>query len=366
MAIKDEGKRQAWVKETAEGRLSVKDLSDRLETSERQAWRLLKRYRKEGAKGLLHGLEGKPSNHRHPASFKETVMDLIRNKYWDFGPTLAAEHLAEEERIVIHRDTLCRWMRAEKLLTKVRKRSPHRKKRIRKPRFGQMLQIDGSPHHWFGLDHPKACLLNLIDDATSKNLCFFDHEETLKGACLLLWQWCQKYGIPQSIYADRRNAYISQDLTESNGLFGQMCRRLDIATIPAFSPQAKGRVERSNQTHQDRLIKKMRLVGVTTIDTANAFLKTYLPNHNRRFSKPPEEQIDVHRKLPKHAKLEDFCFFESERKVQNDWTIKYKNKLLQIQRRNYCPAKSTVHVKETLDGTLQIFFKNQKLSFNVL
>jgi transposase len=359
-------RRQEWIQAVADGKLSRTEAAQRLALSARQVWRLLQRYRTEGLGGLTHRLVHRPSNHRHPPEFKERILALMRDKYFDFGPTLAAEHLLAEEGLAIHRDTLCRWLKAHHLLTKVRQRRPHRQHRERNPRFGQLLQIDGSHHPWFGPHHPKACLLNLIDDATSTNLCLFDTAETVQAAVRVLWLWLKKYGIPQAIYADRRNACISQALTEANGLFGQLCRRLDIRTIPAFSPQAKGRVERSNQTHQDRLVKELRLARITTIDAANAFLKaTYLPNHNRRFARSPEEPVDVHRRLLKNATLDDFCFTEAPRKVANDWTVKFNGALLQIKRKYYCPAKSTVWVRQTFSGQLQIRFKNQKLAFAI-
>jgi hypothetical protein len=173
-----------------------------------------------------------------------------------------------------------------------------------------MLQLDGSPHRWFG--NSSSCLLNLIDDASSLNLCRFDHPETVRAACLLLWAWMRRHGIPQSIYRDRRNSYFATDLTSSDGLFGQFCRRL----IPAFSPQGKGRVERSNQTHQQRLIPQLRLAMVLTLQQASAFLPRYL--------------AAARQPLPLRAAFELYCDAEFTRKVANDWTVRFAGKTYQL------------------------------------
>lgn len=256
-------------------------------------------------------------------------------------------------------------MKQEQLLIKQRKRKPYRQRRERKESFGEMLQIDGCFDYWFGREHRKACLINLIDDATSYNLCYFDKEETIRAATIVLWQWIKKFGIPKSIYADRRNAYINYDLVESSNFFGNLCRNLKIQTIPAFSPQAKGRVERSNQTHQNRLIPKLRLNNTTTINGANKYINTYyLPNHNKKFTLPIKN--DEHKKLPQKAKLDDYSYEISMRKVNNDWTIKYKSKTFQILRKNFCPAKSTIYIKETFSGKIILLFKNQELSYKIV
>jgi len=349
-----------WIVELAGGRMDVQEAALRLGVCERQAWRLLRKYNDSGAAGLLHGLCGKPSNRRHAGGLKERILDLVRETYFDCGPTLASEMLMEEKGIAIHPETLRLWMKSAGLLNRIRKRKPHRQKRERMGAFGQMLQIDGSFHAWFGDE--KTCLINLIDDATSRNLCRFDTHETTRAAALLLWEWICKHGIPQSIYCDRRNAYISSELTEATGFFGQMCKRLGIRVIPAFSPQAKGRVERSNQTHQDRLIPKLRLRGITTLALANAYLQRhYLPHHNAKFAVAPT--LDVHRKLPPNTTLDDICHMEVPRKVNNDWTVKFEGKTFQIKRKNYCPAKSTVIVRQCISGEVKLLFRNSKLDF---
>lgn len=347
------------------GKLSIKELCLELKLSRPQAYRIIKRYQEEGISGLNHKSKGQPSHNSPNQRKKAEILRLIREKYYDCGPSYASELLQENEGISINRETLRLWMKSEQLLIKQRKRKPYRQRRERKTAFGEMLQIDGCFDYWFGRDNKKACLINLIDDATSYNLCYFDEEETIKAAVIVLWQWVKKWGVPQSIYADRRNAYINCDLTESNNFFGNLCRSLKIQTIPAFSPQAKGRIERSNQTHQNRLIPKLRLNNITTIKAANKYLKNYyIPTHNRKFALQILE--NVHRKLPDKAKLDDYSYEISTRKVNNDWTIKYKSKTYQILRKNFCPAKSTVYIKETFTGKVIIVFKNQELSYKIV
>lgn len=354
-----------WLKLYEANSINIKGLAKELHISERQVYRIIKKYKEEGILGLHHGNKNKPSHHSYDTTKKAEILRLIREKYYDCGASLASELLEENEGIRINRETLRLWMKQEQLLIKQRKRKPYRQRRERRVGFGEMLQIDGCFDYWFGRDNKKACLINLIDDATSCNLCYFDEQETIRAATILLWKWIKKFGIPQAIYADRRNAYINYDLTESNNFFGNLCKNLKIQTIPAFSPQAKGRVERSNQTHQNRLIPKLRINNITTINNANSYLNNYyLYNHNKKFALPIQE--DSHRKLPKKAKIDDFAYEITTRKVGNDWTVKYKAKTYQILRKNYCPAKSTIYIKETFSGKLVLIFKNQELTYKIL
>lgn len=354
-----------WLQLYESNKIDASDLARELKISKRQAYRIIKRYKEEGLNSLFHKGKNKPSNHHIEEARKEKILRLIKEKYYDCGPSYASELLQENEGIEINRETLRLWMKQAQLLIKRRKRKPYRQRRERKTAFGEMLQIDGCFDYWFGKDNKKACLINLIDDASSYNLCYFDEQETIRAATIVLWQWIEKFGIPQAIYADRRNAYINYDLTESNNFFGNLCRNLKIQTIPAFSPQAKGRVERSNRTHQERLMPKLRLNNITNIAQANKYIKTYyLPNHNKKFALSIQE--DSHRKLPQKAQIDDYAYEISERKVANDWTVKYKSKTYQILRKNYCPAKSTIYIKETFTGKTILLFKNQELSYKII
>jgi hypothetical protein len=240
----------------------------------RRAWYLIKNYKEKEKLFLIHGLKNKPSNHSIEKEKKEKVIELIKqDKYKDFGPTLLSEYLLEKEHMNINHETLGRLMNNNKLQTFKRKRKPYGTKRERKECFGDMLQIDDSFHRRFDNEElkeedKKACLINLIDDNSNTNLMLFDKQETMVCACRVLWLWICKYGIPQSICCDRRNMYVGggnkdKEKTELNnpkGYFRTMCDNLGINIMEANSPQAKGRIERSNKTHQDRLVKALRII----------------------------------------------------------------------------------------------------------
>jgi transposase len=353
------------VREFLHGHCTATTTAARLHLSLRQFRRLCRRYQTEGTIGLQHRLTGRPSNNRTAAKHRQRILALVSNHYFDCGPTLAAELLAEHHQLQVHPETLRRWLRAAHFIGRRRKRRPYRRQRERKPAFGQMLQLDGSPHRWFG--GTSVCLLNLIDDASSLNLCRFDHAETVRAACLLLWAWMTRHGIPQSIYCDRRNAYLSRDLEAADGLFGQLCRRLGILVIPAFSPQAKGRVERSNQTHQDRLIPQLRLHKVRTVEQANAFLPRYLAKHNHQFALDHLALPNLHRPLPNGATLDDYCFTETTRKIANDWTVQFNGKRYQLlPERTHCRAKTSLTVRLSFHCKLSFRHDDLPLQFKSL
>jgi transposase len=385
------------------GKITATRVAKMLNVSERQFWRIVKKYTKQGKIGLLHSLYGRPSNHSLNEDLKEKVLKLAKDKYFDFGPTLMGECLKNKEGITINPFTLRLWLKENKLIDKLRKRKPYRTKRERKEYFGDMLQIDGSFHEWFispnitNKEDRKVCLLSLIDDATNTMELMFDKQETTKCASLLLWKWIKKYGIPLSIYCDRRNMYItdsdrSREKTELNnpkGFFRQMCNNLNILVIQANSPQAKGRVERSNKTHQDRLIKLMRLKNIKNIEEANKYLdEEYIEEHNKRFAVAINSNkkgggaknhnaniaigtdsdvsiVDAHRKLDKNITLNDVCYVEEVRKLRNDWTISFKGKWYQLKKQSqyYPPTKSAVYVRLYTDETMNIFYRNNPIKY---
>jgi transposase len=392
------------------GFLTEKELSGKLNITERHARNLIKKYKEQGKVGLLHNLRGKVSNHSIDRSLKEKVLKLTKEKYFDFGPTLLSEQLIKNENIKINIETLRLWLKENKLINKLRKRKPYRTKRERKEYFGEMLQIDGSFHEWFissnivNKEDRKACLINLIDDNTNTIELMFDKQETTKCASLLLWKWIQKYGIPQSIYCDRRNMYITEkdknkektELNNPKGYFRQMCDNLNIQIIEANSPQAKGRVERGNKTHQDRLIKLMRLKNITNIEEANKYLEEeYVKEHNEKFASQimntntngkttnisdktmnvnnkiycqlnnTDNIVDIHKKLDSNIALNDICYVEEVRKLRNDWTISFKGKWYQLKRESQynVPTKSTVYVRLYIDGAIGIFYRNHPIKY---
>jgi hypothetical protein len=350
------------------GQLLLKDGAELMRVSYRQAKRLWKRYRAGGAASLKHGHAGRVSNHGRPAKERRKILRKVQEKYVGFGPTLACEHLASEDELQVHPETLRRWMLAEGLWRKTRKRKQHRTRRQRRAHFGELVQMDGSFHDWYQSRAGKACLMNMVDDATSTVEAHLGPQETIWAAARVLRQWIKKYGVPLALYTDWKNVYLREPTAkeELHGKvpvtqFGRMCQKLDIRIIAANSPQAKGRVERSNSTHQDRLIKKMGRKKIRTHDAANQFLQAaYLADHNARFAREPAEPQDYHRKAPAARELEQMLCLETERSISNDWVVRYENRYFQLERTSdYPPQQAKVTVCEWEDGRIEIRYKSK-------
>lgn len=362
----------------ASKQLRLVDAAVLLQLGYRQAKRLWRRYQQKEAAGLKHGNAGRSSNRAKPAEFRQQVLTRVREKYSGseeerFGPTLAAEHLAAEDGLEMDAETLRRWMLREGLWSRQRKRKPYRQRRECKAHFGELVQMDGSFHDWFEGRGPGGCLMNLVDDATSKSLCRLDKEETTWAAAGVLRAWIRRYGVPLALYTDWKNVYKRAPTAkeELQGVvpeteFGRMCSRLGILIIGAGSPQAKGRVERHHGTHQDRLVKKLRREGINDYAAANAYLeKVYLPEHNRRFARAPRKPQDYHRQAPNAAALRRALRLETKRRVGNDWVVRYQRQYLQLQpqSRSYVPARAQVTVCEYEDKTLEVYYADQRIPF---
>lgn len=375
---REELKRVEVMSRVASGELKLGKAARILEVSYRQAKRIYRRYRKEGAAGLRHGSAGRASNRSKPKRFRRKVLKLVREKYSGgagerFGPTLAAEHLGSEDGLQIDGETLRRWMLAEGLWSRERKRKAHRQRRERKEHFGELVQMDGSFEKWFEERGPKGCLMNLVDDATSTTVCRLGEEETTWAAAGVVRMWVESHGVPQALYTDWKNVYIREPTEKERRegrapltQFGRMCAKLGIRIIAASSPQAKGRVERSHGIHQDRLIKKMRRKTIDTFEAANQYLQEeYLPEHNQRFARAPAEPEDFHTGVSQGMDLDSVFRLEQERTIGNDWVVRYENRFLQIQRqsRHYAPARSKVTVCQWEDGRLEIFYREQKVAW---
>ena len=357
----------------AAGTLSLGSAAAVMAVSYRQAKRLYRRYRAEGARGLKHRSAGRRSNAAWDEGERSRILTLVREKYGGtiderFGPTLAAEHLASEDRVHVHHDTLRRWMLAAGLWSRARKRSPHRRRRERKAHFGELVQLDGSFHAWLEGRGAPNCLLTLVDDATGRSGGRFSAQETIWAAVAVLRDWIEMYGIPQALYTDWKNVYVrppteEERLAQAEPLtqFGRMCAQLGIRIIPASSPQAKGRIERHHGTHQDRLVKKLRRRGIGDVPTANAFLATeYWTEHNQRFARPPASPDDFHVAIPRGVRLDTVFRLEQKRTVSNDWVVRYDNRFLQIARQSHHPpARSTVLVYEAADGQIEIRYRTR-------
>ena len=355
------------------GTLSVRSAATMLAVSYRQAKRLVRRYRAEGAKGLKHRSAGGASNHARPTAERERVLALVREKYSGavdvrFGPTLAAEHLASEDGVTVHHDTLRRWMLTAGLWSRARKRSPHRQRRERKAHFGELVQLDGSFHLWYEARGPRGCLMNLVDDATGRTLARLGDAETIWAAADVLRRWIEAYGVPLALYTDWKNVYVREPTAEEQATgavpvtqFGRMCASLGIQIIAASSPQAKGRVERNHGTHQDRLVKKLRRLGIADATAANAFLETtYLPDHNVRFAQAPASAEDFHRRTPSRTALDQALQLEDTRVLSNDWVIRYDTRDFQVTRQSHqAPARRTVLVRENADGAIELRYRGR-------
>ncbi len=283
-----------------------------------------------------------------------------------FGPTLAAEHLASDHGVEVARETLRGWLLAAGLWSRLRKRKAHRTRRQRRAHFGELIQVDGSHHDWLEGRARKGCLMNFVDDATGRALCRFSAEETIWAATDLLAAWVLKHGVPKALYCDWKNVYkrkpTSRELLagiEPETQFGRMCAKLGIRIIAASSPQAKGRVERHHATHQDRLIKKMRLAGIADYEAANRYLDArYLDEHNAKFAHEPAAGANFHCRLSKRLDLKWVFCLEAERVVSNDWVVRYENRFLQLKpRRNQgLGTGARVTVQQARDGELRVVF----------
>ena len=359
------------------GTLSLGSAATLLSVSYRQAKRLARRYRAEGAKGLKHRSAGHASNHARLPAERERALALVREKYSGpvdvrFGPTLAAEHLASEDGVTVHHDTLRRWMLAAGLWSRARKRAPHRQRRERKAHFGELVQLDGSFHLWYEARGPRGCLMNLVDDATSRTLARLGDEETIWAAADVLRRWIEAYGVPLALYTDWKNVYVREPNAEEQVTgavpltqFGRMCASLGIQIIAASSPQAKGRVERNHGTHQDRLVKKLRRLGIADATAANVFLDTtYLSGHNQRFAVAPASAEDFHRRVPSRTMLDRVFQLEEERVLSNDWVVRYDTRYFQVARQSgHAPARSTVLVREAQDGAIELRYRGRLMQW---
>ena len=338
----------------------------------RHVRRLIQRVRQEGDRGLAHRGRGKPSNRRIAERVKAKVLKLYEQRYGDFGPTLAAEKLAEREGITISDETLRRWLRERGIDHFTRRKRPHRAWRERKAHVGELIQLDGSHHDWFEGRGPRCVLMAYIDDASSRVAArFYAYEGTIP-AMDSFKQYVTRHGIPLAVYADKHTTYrspaeptVEEQLEgrEPQSQFGRALGDLGVELIPAHSPQAKGRVERLFKTFQDRLIKEMRLAGIATIEEANRFLEGYLPIYNQRFSVQPAQATDLHRPMPAGCELDRLLCIKTTRGLRKDFTIAHHGRLYQI----HDTLRAThVLVEDRVDGTRRITHHGRTLGFHAI
>ena len=349
--------------------LKQREASEILSLSLRQIRRIVKRVRAEGDKGVVHKSRGRDSNRRITEEVRNKAIQLYRSEYWDFGPTLASEKLRERQQVHVHDETLRRWLLESGDWKKRRKRRGHRRWRERKHHFGEMVQMDGSHHDWFEGRGPDCVLMGYIDDATGKVFGrFYEYEGTFP-AMDSFKRYIGKYGIPIRVYLDRHTTYKSnakvsiEDLVEEEvplSQFERALKELGVEVVHAYSPQAKGRVERLFGTLQDRLVKEMRLRGIRTIPEANHFLTRYLPIYNRRFAVPPLKAHNLHRPLQRDLDLNSILCIKIKRTLRNDFTVAYRGKLYQVEEKT---RVSKVTIREQIDGSMKMTYRNRALRF---
>jgi transposase len=357
-----------------EKRLKQKQAAAMLGLSVRQVKRLYRAYRKQGVKGLVSKRRGKPSNHRLDAGVAQQALDLIKEKYEDFGPTLAHEKLTEVHHLQLSRESVRQIMIAEGVWKPKRAKQPAtHQMRERRACLGELVQIDGSDHAWFEGRGPKCTLLVYIDDATGQLLeLWFVPDETSFAYFEASRHYFERYGKPVAFYSDKHGIFrVNQEQTVGLGRgltqFGRAMQELDIQIICANSPQAKGRVERANQTLQDRLVKELRLQGIADIDNANAFLPEFRKDFNQRFAVQPRSTHDAHRPLLKTENLDIVFTHQKTGTLSKNLTIQFNKVIYQIQsdRPDYTLHKATVTVCENAKGVVTILYKNNPLPYTL-
>jgi len=359
------------------GEQRLVDAAAKLGLSYRQAKRVLRRYRDAGDAGLCHRGRGLPSNRARPAGLRQEALAFYRERLEGFGPTLAAEKLLERGLAVDH-ETLRRWLLEAGLWRRTRRRGAVRRLRERRAHFGELVQMDGSIHDWLG-EGRQSCLMVMVDDATGWTLARLFPGETSAAAMSCLWRWIEGHGLPLALYTDLKSVYhatappspAAQLAGEGapRTAFARSCALLGVELVPAYSPQAKGRVERKNAVLQDRFVKELRLQRIATPEGANALLEGgFLAELNRRFAVAPGEAADYHRAVPEDLDLAEVFAFEEERTVANDWTVRCDNVLYQLlgPGRSLPPSKGKVTLRRRLDGSLRIYYRGLEVSYRLV
>jgi transposase len=355
-------------------RLKQIEAAQMLGISVRQVKRLFRAYKTQGAVGLVSRRRGKPSNNQLDPWIMQKAIDLIYEHYQDFGPTLAHEKLTEVHGLKLSDESVRRLMITEGLWKpKCAKKPPVYQMRQRRACFGELVQIDGSDHDWFEGRGPRCTLLVYIDDDTGQlGELWFVPEETFFGYCEASRHYFARLGKPVAFYSDKHGIFrVNQPrpLGTTSGLtqFGRAMQELDVEIICANTPQAKGRIERANQTLQDRLVKELRLRGISDIDSANAFLPEFRKDYNRRFAVVPRSNHDAHRPLLKTENLDVILTHQKIGTLSKNLTVQSKGVIYQIQskRPDYALRNARVTVCENAKGEVTVLYKNKPLAYTI-
>ncbi len=365
--------RMSVVQEVVAKRLRQREASEQLGLSVRQVKRWVQAYRKRGAAGLISGRRGKRPGNAIEPGVRQEIMDLVLERYRDFGPTLACEKLTEVHGYRLSVETLRKWMIAQGLWqAKSRRRARIHQRRPRRPCFGELVQMDGSPHAWFEERGARCTLIVFIDDATSGLLALrLVAAETTQAYMETLRAYLGRDGRPVAMYSDRHSIFrVNHGRCEGKVTqFTRALKTLDIEPIHANTPQAKGRVERANQTLQDRLIKELRLQGIDDMESANAYLGVFMADYNRRFAVAPKSPVDAHREVLHDAKELDLILcLHAQRKLSKNLTFQYLNREYQLTGygRGYRLRGAEVTVCDAFGAEVSILQQGKTLDFRVL
>ena len=370
-----ERRRMTILARVKDGVLKLIVAAEMLQLSYRQAKRVWRRFQQEGDAGLVHRQHGRSSHRARPASERQRAVALYQQYYSGFGPLLASEHLATDHDFVVEPETLRRWLIQAGLWEAQRRRAAHRAARERRPRRGDLVQVDGSEHDWFEGRGPRAVLMVMIDDATSTTLARFYTAEDTASAYDIFNLYVRLYGLPAALYPDRDSIYVctrepslSEELAQvgPETQFARAMRELGVELIPAYSPQAKGRVERRHGLFQDRLVKEMRLRNICTLAAANAYLEqSFLKLVNAQYTVAPRDPVNGHLPRPSIATLALVLSWQEPRTVAKDWTLQWRTRRLQIDARHASLGLSgrRVVVVERRDNTLALLYGKRLLTF---
>lgn len=371
---KKEFKTEQIIKKVIAKKMKQHEAAKELKLSTRQIRRKVKAYRKSGSEGLISKKRGKASNRRLPEEFIYNVLLLIKEKYYDFGPTLATEKLWELDQIKISVETVRQLMIKNNFWKgKTRKSKKTYPLRERRPRIGELVQADASPHAWFEERRGKCALIVFVDDANSRLKLKFYEKETTQAYAETYQEYIHQYGVPLALYTDRHSIFEvnnNKKNLKNQTQFSRILSSVGTQLILASSPQAKGRVERNNYTLQDRLVKELRLRNINTIEEANKFLEDeYTTTINNKFMVIPKDPEDMHKPI-KHTITEETAIFsiQGTRKVSNSLDLSYKTGIYQIKTKKYPNSikQEQVLICESFTGNVKIYFKGEEMDYKII
>lgn len=368
-----ERKQMKVLERVKQGEITQAEAAARLRISDRWLREKYRRYKRLGDVGLVHGNRGKVSPNRWSQEEKDLLITLLEKEWEGFGPTFAAQKLEEIYHIKVSPETVRKVMIETFLWIPKRVKQKHRKHRERKPMLGMMIQLDGSPHDWFEGRGPKCTLLVYIDDATSRiQMLEFAKSESEQSVMKSTKSYIERFGIPGSFYTDHDSAFhvnLNNHDGDRKTQWEMACSRLGIEVKHAYSPQAKGRVERCNQTLQDRLIKEMRLIDIGSIEAANHYIQTsdFIAKHNRMFAIAPSQQGDAHAGAQGYN-LNDVFTVRETRILAQDFTIQYNKQIFQLlsSQKTILRPKDQITVKTHVNGDIRLWIRSTELFFAVI